>query len=102
MLLKAPKEFRLEKLSSVRVNTGLSVVVPPDYTCVISTPKQLAEKCGIHVISSWIPSRRTDTVTVQLYNVSERMVIIPAGSPVANLSVYKCVTKLEMEIRSQC
>ena len=99
VLLKTPKEFRLEKLSSVRVNTGLSAVVPPDYTCLISTPKQLAEKYGIHVISSWIPLRRTEAVTVQLYNVSARAVVIPAGSPVANLSVYKCVNKLEMEIR---
>ena len=99
VLLKTPKEIRLEKLSSVRVNTGLSAVVPPDYTCLISTPKQLAEKYGIHVISSWIPLRRTEAVTVQLYNVSARAVVIPAGSPVANLSVYKCVNKLEMEIR---
>ncbi len=98
VLLKTPKEFRLEKLSSVKVNTGLSVAVPSDYTCLISTPTQLAEKCGIHVISSWIPLRKTEAVTIQLYNVSARAVVIPAGSPIANLSVYKCVPKLEMEI----
>ena len=101
VLLKAPKELRLEKLSSVIVNTGLSATVPSDYTCVISTPKHLAEKCGVHVISSSIPWHRTDTVTVELYNVSDRMVIIPAGKAVASLSVYKCVIKLEMEILSQ-
>ena len=100
VLLKAPKEFRLEKFSSVKVNIGLSAIVPPDYKCLISTPKQLMDKCGIHIISSWVPLRKTEPVTVQLYNTSERTVIIRAGTPIAVLSMYKCVIKLEMEIKS--
>ena len=98
VLLKAQKELKLEKFSTVRVNTGVSATLPPDYTCVISTPKQLAEKCGVHIISSSVPWHRIDTVTVELYNASDRTVIIPVGKPVACLSVYKSVTKLEMEI----
>lgn len=80
----SPKERYLAK-------TGLAVAIPPGYYGRVAPRSGLAVKQGLDVLAGVIDSDYRGEIGCLLYNTSDELIRLPAGSKICQLIIEKIV-----------
>ena len=76
----------------VMARTGLAVAIPPGFYGRIAPRSGLAAKKGLDVLSGVIDSDYRGEVICLLYNTSDEIINLPAGSKICQMIIEQIIT----------
>ena len=76
----------------VMARTGLAVAIPPGFYGRIAPRSGLAAKKGLDVLSGVIDSDYRGEVICLLYNTSDEIINLPAGSKICQIIIEQIIT----------
>lgn len=86
------EDIRLEPKTRIGARTGLSVEIPEGFYGRVAPRSGLAAKQGIDVLAGVIDADYRGEVICLLYNTSEELVVLPAGSKICQLIIEQVIT----------
>ena len=90
------EETRLEPKTRIGARTGLSVEIPEGFYGRVAPRSGLAAKQGIDVLAGVIDADYRGEVICLLYNTSDELVVLPAGSKICQLIIEQMITPTAM------
>ncbi|MFZ0060909.1 MAG: dUTP diphosphatase [Pyrinomonadaceae bacterium] len=86
------EETSLEPKTRIGARTGLSVEIPEGFYGRVAPRSGLAAKQGIDVLAGVIDADYRGEVICLLYNTSDELVVLPAGSKICQLIIEHVIT----------
>ena len=86
------EEVRIGAKQRLLAKTGLAVAIPPGFYGRIAPRSGLAAKNGLDVLAGVIDSDYRGEVCCLLYNTSDEVITLPAGSKICQLIVEQIIT----------
>ena len=86
------EDLNIEPRQRAMARTGLAVAIPPGFYGRVAPRSGLAAKNGLDVLAGVIDSDYRGEVCCLLYNTSEEVISLPAGSKICQLIVEQIIT----------
>src|SRR5215207_3887690 len=86
------EDLSIEPKQRVMAKTGLAVAIPPGFYGRIAPRSGLAAKNGLDVLAGVIDSDYRGEVCCLLYNTSDEVITLAAGSKICQLIVEQIIT----------
>src|SRR5919107_5562662 len=86
------EDLKIEPKQRAMARTGLAVAIPPGFYGRIAPRSGLAAKNGLDVLAGVIDSDYRGELCCLLYNTSEEVINLPAGSKICQLIVEQIIT----------
>lgn len=86
------EDVELQPKQRAVVRTGLAVAIPPGFYGRVAPRSGLAAKNGLDVLAGVIDSDYRGEIRCVLYNTSDDVIELPAGTKICQLIVEKIIT----------
>ena len=86
------EDLRIESKQRVMARTGLAVAIPAGFYGRVAPRSGLAAKNGLDVLAGVIDSDYRGELCCLLYNTSDEVIKLPAGSKICQLIVEQIIT----------
>src|ERR1044071_9321710 len=86
------EELRIEPKQRVMARTGLAVAIPAGFYGRVAPRSGLAAKNGLDVLAGVIDSDYRGEIVCVLYNTSDEIIKLPAGSKICQLIIEQIIT----------
>ena len=86
------EDIELQPKQRAVVRTGLAVAIPPGFYGRVAPRSGLAAKNGLDVLAGVIDSDYRGEISCVLYNTSDDLIELPAGTKICQLIIEKIIT----------